>query len=334
MKILITGASGFIGGFLVEAALQQGWEVWAGVRKTSDKHYLTQQELKFIDLNYTDVEVLTQQIKLHIAEHGAWDYVIHNAGITKCMDETDYYRINHLYTAHLIQALLLSGNKPSKFLYMSSMGAVGPGNDETGAPLTLLDSPSPVSEYGRSKLMAEDYIRTQTDLPWIILRPTGVYGPRERDYYNLLKMINMGVNVSIGFKHQQLNFIYVKDLARVCILSLKSPHVHKTWFVADGDIHTSKDFSKLLQLVLKKKKVITLRIPLSIVKGLSIFMDKLGRLTQKTYLLNADKYKVMKQRNWTCDITALEQELPFKATYNLQRGMEETVAWYVENGWL
>ena len=334
MKVLITGASGFIGSFLVDEALQKGWEVWAGVRKNSNKSYLTNPSIHFIDLNYSDPTALLQQLKIHRSIHGAWDYIIHNAGITKCADKSDYQRINYLYTVHLIQALLNSGNTPRKFLYMSSMGAVGPGDEHNGKPLNHSIKPNPISEYGRSKLRSEEFIRSLSDFPWIILRPTGVYGPRESDYYVMLKMIKAGFDVSVGLKQQLLNFIYIKDLTRVCFTALESSLLKRTWFVADGEIYTSKAFSNLIQETLSIKRILTIRIPLSIVKVVSIVSGVVSRLTGKPTLLNPDKYRVLKQRNWTCDITELERDLNFKPQYNLRKGMEETIAWYKKNGWL
>ncbi len=334
MKILITGASGFIGSFLVDEALHKGWEVWAGVRKTSNKSYLTDPTIQFIDLNYGNPTALLQQIKSHCANHGAWDYIIHNAGITKCSDVADYQRINYTHTVNFINALAISGNKPRKFLYMSSMGAVGPGDGITGKPLNHTVKANPISEYGRSKLLSEEFLRSMPDFPWIILRPTGVYGPRERDYLVILKMIKAGFDVSVGLKEQLLNFIYIKDLTRLCFDALESSLTQKTWFVADGDIHSSKAFSGLIQEVLQKKRILSIRIPLSFVKGFSIASGVLGRLTGKPSLLNPDKYKVLKQRNWTCEISELEHDLNFKPEYNLRRGMEETISWYKKNGWL
>lgn len=334
MKILITGASGFIGGFLVEEALKKGWEVWAGVRSSSNLNHLADPNIHLIDLNYENPARLKLQITAHGDTNGAWDYIIHNAGVTKCANEADYIRINHQYTLHFISALIESGNKPSKFVYMSSLGAVGPGDEKSGKPVSMSDKPNPISEYGRSKLLAENYIRGLSDFPWIILRPTGVYGPRERDYYLMLKMINAGFNVAVGLKEQRLNFIYIKDLVSVCFASLESPLCQKTWFVADGDFYTSSSFASLLRAVLRKRKLLSMRIPLPLVKVVAILSGTWSQLTGKPSVMNSDKYKVMKHRNWTCDASDLEQELPFKAEFNLHQGMEETVSWYKKNGWL
>jgi nucleoside-diphosphate-sugar epimerase len=334
MKILITGANGFIGSFLVEAALQKGWEVWAGVRKSSKTDFLKQESLKRIVLNYEDEQALIEQVRQHQVNDGSWDYIIHNAGITKSLDDESYYRINCDYTVRLVRALVSGGNKTVKFLYMSSMGAVGPGDGTTGIPLKDDCFPNPISMYGRSKLKAEDYLRGSTDFPWIILRPTGVYGPRERDYFQMFRMIRMGVNVTVGLKSQRLNFIYVKDLAQACIRALESGWEHKTWFVADGDYYSSDEFSDLLMQILQKKKVLTFRVPLFVVHGITIVSEAIGRLTGKPALLNRDKYLVMKQRNWTCDSSPIETDLGFKPAYNLQMGLRETLEWYTKNGWL
>ena len=114
-KILITGASGFIGGFLVKEALNRGYETWAGVRSTSSRVNLQDERIRFIDLKYSDRESLTAQLADFVREHGPWDYVIHNAGLTKTLDKRNFYRINAQNTANLIEALAASGCKPEKF---------------------------------------------------------------------------------------------------------------------------------------------------------------------------------------------------------------------------
>jgi Nucleoside-diphosphate-sugar epimerases len=333
-QILITGASGFIGSFFVETALQKGWTVWAGIRSTSSREFLTDPALHFIDLNYTDSEKLHAQIENHVAQNGKWDYIIHNAGITKSAKDTDFDRINFGHTKNLIDALRNSGNIPEKFVFMSSLSAFGPGDEKRYTPLRADDTPRPNTAYGRSKMQAEHYLRSQIHFPYIILRPTGVYGPREKDYYTMVRMINSGLDVAVGFKKQLLSFIYIKDLAKVCFDAIESPLQNKAWFVTDGDVCTSREYTEIVKDALQKDRVFKITIPLWIVRIVSVFAGIFGKITGKPTLLNPDKFRILKQRNWICDITPLEKDLSFKAKYNLREGMEETIAWYRENGWL
>ena len=124
-KILITGASGCSGGFLVKEALNRGYETWAGVRSTSSRVNLQDERIRCIDLKYSDRESLTAQLADFVREHGPWDYVIHNAGLTKTLDKRNFYLINAQNTANLIEALAASGCKPEKFLLMSSLSSYG-----------------------------------------------------------------------------------------------------------------------------------------------------------------------------------------------------------------
>ncbi|MDD4922901.1 MAG: hypothetical protein PHS30_10555 [Bacteroidales bacterium] len=73
---------------------------------------------------------------------------------------------------------------------------------------------------------------------------------------------------------------------------------------------------------------------MSVVRITSVFAGCFCRITGKPSLINPDKFKIMKQRNWSCDISPLKKDLGFKADYKLREGMEETVSWYRENGWL
>ena len=120
-RILITGASGFIGGFLVDEALRRGYDVWAGVRSGSSRKNLSDERIRFIDLRYDDKDALTEQLREVKSVLGAWHYVIHNAGITKAVDLSDFNKINALYTNKLLVALAEADCKPEKFLLISSL---------------------------------------------------------------------------------------------------------------------------------------------------------------------------------------------------------------------
>ena len=172
------------------------------------------------------------------------------------------------------------------------------------------------------------------DFPYIILRPTGVYGPREKDYFLMIKTVKSGLDVGAGFKPQHLTFIYVKDLVDAVFLGLKSELKNKAYFVADGDVYTDKEYTQLVKQVIDKKHVVSLKVPLWILKTVSVLAESISRITKKPSTLNRDKYIIMKQRNWECDITPLVNDLGFTAKYNLKDGLAESVSWYKENGWL
>jgi nucleoside-diphosphate-sugar epimerase len=318
-NILITGASGFIGSFLVEEAIRRNWQTWAGIRKSSSLEYLQQSQIHLIDLDYVHKDRLKEQILAHTAQYGQWDYVIHNAGITKCLKPSEFDQINYLYTKQLIEALQETGQTPKKFVLMSSLSAHCCEGD---------------TAYGRSKLKAEQFLRSQADFPFIILCPTGVYGPREKDYYLLLKTLRRGLDATAGFEPQKLSFIYVKDLIKAAYLSLDQPVENRVYFVSDGRVYSDREYTAIAKNALGKKRILSLRIPLFVLKAVSILAEDLSKLRGQASTLNRDKYKIMKQRDWSCDTRPLQTELGFQADYDLKRGMEESVRWYRENKWL
>ena len=318
-QILITGASGFIGSFLVEAALAKAWQTWAGIRSSSNKEYLQDEHIRFIDLNYADKEKLKDQITQHVSQYGCWDYIIHNAGITKCVKPEDFDRVNYLYSKHLIEALQESGAIPEKFVLMSSLGAHHSGVH---------------TRYGDSKRKAEDFLKSQSGFPYIILCPTGVYGPRDQDYLLVLKMLQSGWNITAGFKPQVLSFIYVKDLVKATMLALESPVTDQLYFASDGNEYSDAEYTAIAKAALGKKRTVQLKIPLCMLQTVSVLSEKIAERRNKPSVLNRDKYEIMKQRDWTCNILPIASDLGFVADYSLKQGLEESVNWYRTKGWL
>lgn len=335
MKILITGASGFIGGFLVEEALRRGYETWAGIRSSSSRDNLQDERIHFIDLKYNNHEALVRQLEEFAAEHGAWDYIIHNAGLTKTPDKRNFFRINTDYTINFIEALSIAGCKPKKFLLMSSLSSYGRGDEINFSPIRLDDPQKPDTAYGKSKQEAENFLRHQKHFPYIILRPTGVYGPGEKDYFMEIKSIQSGFDFAVGSVPQRITFIYVKDLATAAFLALENEAIrNRHYFVADGDVHTDESFARTIQDILQKKHVLHARIPLGLVNIACHCSEWIGKLLNKSMTLNTDKYIILKQRNWICDIESLKADLNFTPAYSLKKGLEESIEWYRNEGWL
>jgi nucleoside-diphosphate-sugar epimerase len=325
-KVLITGASGFIGRFLTEEALGRGYEVWAGVRATSSRAHLPQDRVRCIDLKYGDPPALTAQLAAHVREHGAWEYVIHNAGLTRTVRRENFALVNAEYTRRLLEALDEGGCRPQKFLLMSSLGSYGGGDEKTFRPVAREDVRRPETAYGESKRLAEDCVERQTAFPWVILCPTGVYGPGERDYRMEIQSIRAGFDFAAGRKPQHLSFMYVKDLAELAFRALENPASRNCRYLAsDGRTYTDTEFVRLVQAVTGRKHVLHLRLPLWAVYLCCLLCESAGRLTGRATTLNTDKYRILKRRNWTCDIEPLRRELGFSPAFDLQRGLEETL---------
>ena len=333
-KVLITGSGGFIGGFIVDEALRRGYEVWAAVRKSTSRVYLQDERINFIELDFTSEANLKQALADKAAEIGKWDYIVHNLGATKCANFLDFNRINYGYLKLFVETLIELNIVPTKFLMMSTMGVLGEGDEVNYEPFTDKNIPLPNTKYGVSKLKAETFLEMQPDFPFIALRPTGVYGPREKDYYLMIKCIAKGFDFSVGYKKQLLSFIYVKDLARVVFDALESDKVRTKYLIAEGETYTQKQFRNLVKKELHKKFVLPVVLPLWIVKIVSVIAEKIAVAQMKTSTLNRDKFKIMKQRNWKCDITKAREELEFQPEYDLERGLHEAIEWYKQEKWL
>lgn len=333
-KVLVTGASGFIGSFLVEGGLERGMHTWAGIRRTSSRKYLQDKRIQFAELNFGNKEMLKQQLSAHKQEHEGWDYIIHCAGVTKCLHKEDFDKGNYQATVNFVEALIELEMVPERFMYISSLSIFGPIHEDTYQPIGETDEPRPNTAYGVSKLKSEKYLQALENFPTVIYRPTGVYGPRERDYFLMAQSIKQHVDFAAGFKRQDITFIYVKDLVQAVYLGIKPEAVGRAYFVSDGQVYESRTFSDLIQKELGNPWLIRIKCPLIILKFISLLAEFVSKCMGKTSTLNTDKYKIMKQRNWQCDISPIVHELGYQPEYLLERGVKEIIAWYKKEGWL
>lgn len=328
-KILITGASGFIGSFLVEEALKRDYEVYAGIRKSSSTKYLQDSRIKLTELDFSNPDLLSRKI----SELPQFDYVIHNAGLTRAPKKSDYFTSNFQYTKNIIDAFIATKKNPTKFIYMSSLASYGPGNPVLLDPIKATDAPCPLTYYGKSKLESEKYLNTISNFPHLIIRPTAVYGPREKDLFTVFKMINNNIELFVGFKKQHLTFIYVKDLVRAVFQAMESDFINKGYFVSDGNVYDGKILGNIIKKHLRKK-TLKITFPIGIVRLIAMINESSKYINGKQTLLNLDKINELESINWQCDIQPIRDDINFKPEYNLNEGVLETIAWYKQAKWL
>ena len=331
MKILITGASGFIGSFIVEEALNRGFETWAAVRRSSSLDFLHDERIHLIELNLSSKEQLVEQLR-----GKGFDYVVHAAGVTKCLNKADFRRINTEGTKNLVEALLEVKMPLKRLVYLSSLSVFGAIKEKMPyEEIREDDTPQPNTEYGRSKLAAEQYLASLgSRLPYIILRPTGVYGPREKDYFMMAKSIKQHIDFAVGFQRQDITFVYVTDVVQAVFLALENGKTGRKYFLSDGEVYQSTTFSDLIHKELGRPWWLRITAPTWVLRILTFFGEYAGRISGKVTVLNKDKYNILKQRNWRCDITPAREELGYKPKVKLKEGVRTTIAWYKENRWL
>jgi nucleoside-diphosphate-sugar epimerase len=355
---LVTGASGFIGSYIVGEGLDKGYDVWAGMRGTSSKGYLQDERIKFAELNLANKKALLAQLQEYKNTMGrGWDYVVHAAGATKCLNTDDFYKINTQGTINLVEALRESGMVPECFVFVSSLSIFGavretpiklraPGygkgteiseSESIYKPILSTDTPQPNTAYGRSKYLAEQYLQSLDveKFPYVILRPTGVYGPREKDYFVMAKSIAGHTDFVVGHRPQEITFVYVMDVVQAVFKAMLSPSaLGKAYFLSDGKIYNSRRFSDLLQKELGDPWVLRIKAPKWLLKGICKIGGTIGRMTGKLILLNEDKYYILSQRNWRCDIEPARTDFGFCPQWDLERGVKASIKWYKEAGWL
>lgn len=332
-KVLVTGAGGFVGGFIVEEGLRRGYQTWATVRRSTSKEYLQDDRIRFIEPNFASVDSMVATFEDALGTNERWDYIIYNLGATKCTDFSDFMRINHDYLKAFVEALKKANKVPEKLLFMSSLSAMGPGDEVDYTPFTPQMTSSPNTKYGESKLKAEEMLRA-SGVPTIIFRATGVYGPREKDYFMMFKSIKSGFDFSVGFRKQLLTFIYSSDLVEAMYDALEKGPTGKTYIIAEDRAYTQKEFREISAKVLGKRFVVPMQMPIWAVYTVSVIAEKIGVMRKKPSTLNRDKFRIMRQRNWSADISDAQRDFGFNPRISLREGVQSAIEWYKKEGWL
>lgn len=322
-RALITGASGFIGGNLRSALIDAGADVVA-IRRGSSP---APSEGRSVVADYTDVDGLTEVMR---AEKPDW--VFHVAGATKGVTYEDFQRANVMPTRHLLEALRAAHPEVKRFVLVSSLAAYGPSAAER--PHREGDAPKPIEHYGRSKLEAEELLRATPSIPWTVIRPGGVYGPGDVDYFNLFKEVEKGRNVFFGNEDRWFSAVYVDDLVRAIVEAARSESAaRKSYFICDGRPVTWGTFQQAI-VEASGRKVMKLSLPEFLVDLAAIGGELATKVDKKPRLFNRQKAKMGAQEAWTCRHDAAREDFGYAPEVPIEEGVRRALAWYREHRWV
>jgi nucleoside-diphosphate-sugar epimerase len=317
----ITGGTGFIGSHLIETLIRQGHRVRALVRSPAKAERLGFTGVEWVPGDLTSVDAL------RAGASGA-DVVFHVAGLTSAMSMAEYLAVNRDGTARVLDAARPDG---ARFVLVSSLAAGGP--SAPGRPLLGDEPPHPVSNYGRSKLAAETVVR-ESPLPWVIMRPPAVYGPRDTEMLRLFKTASLGFAPVFGTGAQQLSMVYGPDLAEAIAAAGFAPGAAaQVLYPAHPEIISSADTVRGIGEACGKR-VRILPIPHSIGRLILQVTGTAANLAGRATLLTPDKGTEFFQDAWTCSPANLERTTGWRAQHDFKSGTRATAAWYRNAGWL
>lgn len=322
MISLVTGATGFIGSRLVERLLAAGHRVHALVRNPARLSWLKQAEnLVLLEGDLFSLPDLPAGCQV----------VFHLAGLTKAQKPRDYYTVNQGGTASLLEKLDRSGLAP-RFVHLSSLAAGRPSPD--GTPVREDEPPCPASPYGRSKLLAEEEVlKHQSRMPVIILRAAAIYGPRDRDFLQLFRMVDRGWLPSFN-RELLMSLCYVDDLVRALELCATVPFKSGEIYNVADPVPRSWEEIGLEAARILGREVKTVRFPLWLVRGASGVSEVFSRISGRPSALNRSKCRDLEKLFWVADTSRIKRDLGFETAWSFPQALKVTLDWYRENNWL
>jgi nucleoside-diphosphate-sugar epimerase len=326
MRSVVTGGAGFIGSHLIEALVARGDDVVCVERPGASKRWLEDLPVVIRDHGLEDPERL-------IATLDGADVVYHLAGLTEARRPADYYRVNTEGTARVLRAAASLDGRAPRVVLASSLAAIGPCLDESAVSLESV--PHPLSHYGQSKLLAEVMMHAYADrVPWVILRPTSVYGPREKGVLKFFQLVQHGIALTIGAWNREVCLLYVGDLVQGLLAAGTNPDaIGHTYYLAHPKPFTWREFAGVVGRALGRDPVLV-SVPRSIAKVVALGAEFGAFLARTATVLNRDRVREITQARWVCDVGRSIAQLGFQPAYPIERGVPLTAAWYREARWI
>lgn len=329
MKVLITGANGFLGSHVLDRLLDTpGFEVTILLRSTSDTRFIA---------HHLDGKVTTYRGSLSdgdVVERAVADVdvIVHCAAKTKTLRESEYFAVNRDGTENIVRVAGARGDALRHFILISSLAVSGPGTLENPAEETT--SPRPLTAYARSKRDAETVVQRMDRVPWTILRPAAIYGPRDVDFLPLFRSVKRGFAPLPRGGRQPLSVVYGPDVAEAVRCCLDNEQaVGKVYHVAAA---TPTDTAGLAHAIATamNRRTHTLSIPGAVLYLACMLQGLISQLQGKPHILNRHKWPELSAPGWVCATDRLRDDVGFEAATSLETGIMRTLEWYSQRRWV
>lgn len=323
-RAALTGATGFVGSHLAEALRARGDDLSCLVRPTGKEAALLSLGCRCVRGSLEDDAALAALVT------GA-DIVYHVAGVVAAASPEEFHRTNAEGTARVAAAAHAAGVR--RLVYVSSLAVTGP--TVPGRPLDESGAPRPVTAYGRSKHAGEDAVRASA-VPFTIVRPPIVYGPRDRQVLLLFRMAGRGLAPLLGDGSQELSLVHARDLARALVAAgTSAATLGRTYHAAHPTPITQRSLMEAMAAALGSHPRLV-SLPPGIVRAGLRVASLASRLRGRgrPSLVDPAKAAELLAPAWTCSSAALERDAGWRAAIGLPEGLGETARWYREADWL
>jgi nucleoside-diphosphate-sugar epimerase len=322
-KVLVTGASGFVGSHVCDSLVNSGWQVRCLVRSTSNRRWLEHLPVEYV------LGDVSGKSDLNAACDGC-EAVVHSAGVTNAASKEEYFETNARGTERVWKAAERAGVK--RFLQVSSLAAAGP--SPVDSPQDESVEPHPVNAYGKSKLEGERIVLgAPGSMEVVVVRPPAVYGPRDSAVLTMVQAALRGLMPLPLTGKRQVSMIYALDLAEGIRLALEKGRPGGVFFMTDGQVYTVPEIAGIIGRVIGRP-VRTLALPGFVWWLAALGGDVANRILTRPVPINLERLKQLRRDGWTADDSRARSELGYHSPFDVARGMEETIRWYRSVGWI
>jgi nucleoside-diphosphate-sugar epimerase len=329
VRAFVTGATGFVGSHLVHALLERGDRVTALVRSPSKAAKLLDDRVDVVVGTLEDAKALTAGCE-------DADLIFHAAALTAARSRREFFAVNGQCTAELLDIAARVAPNLSRFVYVSSLSAAGP--CARGRRRSETEPPQPVSHYGASKLAGEDHTRA-SQVPWTIVRPSAVYGPRDTEMLRVFQWAARGFAPTFGDAGQEVTMVYVSDLVGALLAVTHPAAEGRTYFAAHPEVVTTRELVGLIGTATARpgaqpRRTRVVRVPSGLGRVLLTAIGWAAWTVGVRTLLSRDKANELLADAWTCTTDAIERDVGWRASVPLREGLAHTAEWYRDAGWL